>query len=417
MFVSKNYIKEENFMNKNIELFENDVTVVEETVKTFEAILDTEAETRNRFQHSLNALREIDDNTFNKFKSVVEVLYTMTRTENTAAFVSSFEETVISIPTIEQLVTYVNDNEYERQACERQDEVLRIKEVEDILDTLVEENLKPAPLYTPADGDNVFVYAMPDSYRHRFEKVFYLPKTGQFFGEYSGELQPKIYTNGIMCIHIKKFTHKWEPVKTKLVFVRDLLNECGALPIPNVTNKGKWVLSFANRNRLDFRLSNLLWTHGTGRGKASRDEEYLKRIIKDALDKLGSNASDGKVFNFLNKEKEVISVHMVGKLLPLVKKEVKEEEKEAANNAYKMLNISSNIDTADAAAEDSKTDVMEYISEWKKLFKHYPSKENIEDIRKYLTEQGYLKDDFSLMTVKNTIKLLTGISLSLKDLM
>ena len=416
MFVSKNYIKEENFMNKNIELFENDVIVVEDTIKTFETFLD-EAETRNRFQHSLNALREIDDNTFNKFKSVVEVLYTMSRTDNTTTFSSaSFEETVMSIPTLEQCLTYAND-EYERQACERQDEVLRIKEVEDLLDTLVEENLKPAPLYTPANGDNVFVYAMPDSFRYKFEKVFYLPKTGQFFGEYSGELQPKLYTNGIMCVHIKKFTHRWEPLKTKLLFVRELLNKCGALPIPNVTNKGKWVLSFANGNRLDFRLSNLLWTHGTGRGKASRDEEYLKRIIKDALDKLGSNASDGKVFNFLNKEKEVISVHMVGKLLPLVKKEVKEEEKEAANNACKILDINSNIDSTNAAAEDSKTDVMDYVYEWKKLFKHYPSKENIADIKEYLTKQGYIKDDFSLMAVKDIIKLLTGVSLSLKDLM
>jgi hypothetical protein len=114
---------------------------------------------------------------------------------------------------------------------------------------------------------------------------------------------------------------------------------------------------------------------------------------------------------------------MVGKLLPIVKKEVQEKEealKEAINEEFQNLGITITADTATAdtvADKDAETDVMDYVYEWKKLFKHYPSKENIADIKEYLTKQGYIKDDFSPMAVKDIIKLLTGISLSLKDVM
>jgi uncharacterized protein YdhG (YjbR/CyaY superfamily) len=192
--------------------------------------------------------------------------------------------------------------------------------------------------------------------------------------------------------------------------VKNILRENGALPLPpkgTHDKKKKINLTFKNGVRFDFRLSNLAWTHGLGRIAESRDEEYLKRIIKDALSKLGENASPGEVFSLLNKEREVISVYMCNKLLPVVRSEVQAANKER-QEAIKKLHDKST---------DKGEDLMKYVVEWKKMFKHYPSKENIADIKKYLTEKGYLKPDFSPMAIKETIKLITGVSLSLKDVM
>ena len=399
-------------MNKKFIDFQADVELVENTIKTFESLNCNKVDF-TRFQHSLNALKEIDRETFDMFRLTVATLYNMTHQSN----VPETKPDAIKRKHVPHTDT-INPESVERTR--------RVfSEVYDIIDKAVEpeemssdtkemdatkEVVKPTPVYTPDPNEKVYPYNIPDTPLRKFETVYYLPETGKFMGEYSGELKPYTYQSGSICINVAVFTRAWEPRKNKIVFVKDILRENGALPLPpeSTHDKKKRInLTFKNGVRFDFRLSNLTWTHGLGRTTESRDEEYLKRIIKDALGKLGENASPGEVFSSLNKEREVISVYMCSKLLPVVRSEVQAANKEREEAIEKV---------ADKSIDDSE-DLMKYVVDWKKMFKHYPSKENIADIKKYLTEKGYLKPDFSPMAIKETIKLITGVSLSLKDVM
>jgi uncharacterized protein YdhG (YjbR/CyaY superfamily) len=407
--------KEENFMNKKLIGFQADVELVENTIKTFESLNCNKVDF-TRFQHSLNALKEIDRETFDMFRLTISTIYDMTHYQPN---VPETKPEVIErkhIPRTDTIdpesvrraqdaffntvhTSIINNAAEPEEMCSNTNEMDATKEV-----------IKPTPVYVPGPDVKVYPYNIPDTEKRKFEAVYYLPETGKFMGEYSGELKPYTYQSGSICINVAAFTHAWKSCKSKIVFVKNILRENGALPLPPKSThdeKKKINLTFKNGVRFDFRLSNLDWTHGIGRTAESRDEEYLKRIIKDALGKLGENASPGEVFSLLNKEREIISVHMCNKLLPVVRSEVQAANKERQEAIKKLYDKST----------DKGEDLMKYVVEWKKMFKHYPSKENIADIKKYLTEKGYLKPDFSPMAIKETIKLITGVSLSLKDVM
>jgi hypothetical protein len=396
-------------MNKKLINFQADVELMENIIKTFEPLNCSKVDF-TRFQHSLNALKEIDRETFDMFRLTVATLYNMTHqsTKSDAIERKHIPHTDTIDPESvkraqdafnEVYESVINNAAEPEEMCSDTNEMDATKEVE-----------KPTPVYTPEPDEKVYPYNMPDTAKNKFETIYYLPETGKFMGEYSGELKPYTYHSGSICVNVAVFNSMWKPCKSKIVFVKNILRENGALPLPKSTydKKKRVILTFKNGIRFDFRLSNLAWAHGLGRTAESRDEEYLKRIIKDALSKLGENASSGAVFNFLNKEREVISVHMCDKLLPIVRLEVHTETEERKEAISKL---------SEKPDSDGEDDLLKYVADWKKMFKHYPSKSNIEDIKKYLAEKGYLKPDFSPMAIKETIKLITGVSLSLKDVM
>jgi hypothetical protein len=430
-------------LDERIERFQKDAAVIEETAEKFGNILFNETpgiEAFRTFKQHMTVLKEFDNDTFEQFKRVVTLLNNMimdvelnpisspsmnnpftsdpwtkmpspswgihskTRYNSPDFPNTGFNSDLtygMELPDIEAGMKAFNE-EFKRaeEAFKQAEQHKTVESTTDELIATVEKINDSIKKEIESDSDShedAFEWNYQTENGSKYETVWYYPDTGECFGSVTGKFNPEIYMDGRVILRVKRTDTIEEKVSSRMFPVNQIIDESGAMPAPkNRPGKKNWSLIFENGNKLDLRLKNLIWAAGgRKRGKSSTDMEYNKRLIKDALLKHGMEQCPGAIAKYIVENKEYISVYMVRNLLPTVKAEL---EKEVKRNSPK--------------------EAIHFIEDWKKSLKSkYPTPKEIKDLKDYLAETGYINEEYSAMAIKNTISLLTGINLKIKDVL